>query len=244
MSISAYNLDLVDVISYQGNDVRKLYLGTELIWEKLTSSLNAQVIDHPSAFGVISFSISEQSREVDGVTHWSMTGRKLNQSPHRRVGNISNWMKVLLNRASDNAYGDNQPVTSEDLKQSSIPLDESYNGEWEFTFKGRKYEELPNGDISIIDISEQIVNHNISFFSELDESVTVDSTCGVINVSLGRDVLSSTGSQGIADSWIVNVYKGEEYVYVNREGVVDQGVSGTCLKTDTLDCIETEDGTI
>lgn len=38
MSISAYNLDLVDVISYQGNDVRKLYLDTELIWEKRIST--------------------------------------------------------------------------------------------------------------------------------------------------------------------------------------------------------------
>jgi hypothetical protein len=239
MSINInYNLGLVNGILYQGNDVNKLYLDTELIWEKLTSNLNAQVMDSPSAFGVISFSISEQSSEVDGVTHWSMDGRKLDGTSPRRTGNTANWMKVLLNRASDNAYGDNQPVTPDDLEQFSIVLDESYNGEWEFTFRGRKYDELADGNISIIDISEQIVNHNISFFSELDESIDIGSTCGSINVSLGRDVL------GVSDSWIVNVYKGDEYVYVSREEIIDESISGTCLKTESLDCIDTEDGDI
>lgn len=233
-----FDLGLVENILFNGSEVDKLYLNTELIWERINTGLNAQVIDDPDLFGVLKFSISDQTEMTDGSTHWSMNARKMDG---RRSATVSNWMKVLFNRAADNAYGDGQIVTIDDLEQRSIVLDESYNGEWEFTFKGLKYETI-DGVPNVTYITEEIINHTISFFSEIDHRITVDSSCGVINVSLGRDVLTTASSRGIADSWIVNVYKGTEYQYVNHEVIVDQVITGTCLKTQSLDCIDTESG--
>lgn len=82
-----------------------------------------------------------------------------------------------------------------------------------------------------------------TMITECDRDIDITSSCNNVDINLGFDLLSAVSPRGIADYYHVKIYEGDEYEYINRPEIVSTlEFDGTCLKTEDLECIESETG--